>query len=146
MTRPHTGSHRKEGDQYNAAYRYGQAGKPVCREPLRRGTCFQAGIPLPMRFCVPPRSVISSVCGYLNTDKEQLGSVSAYIPDTAPSSEAIRVPQSLTGQTARTQSKGVECLNSVDRKVSDLRDADMDQSLKSHLIWSDLSIPLSLWG
>jgi len=86
-----------------------------------------------MRFCVPPRSVISSVCGYLNTDKEQLGSVSAYIPDTAPSSEAIRVPQSLTGQTARTQSKGVECLNSVDRKVSDLRDADMDQSLKSHL-------------
>ncbi len=26
--------HRKEGDQGNAAYWYGRAGKPVCREPL----------------------------------------------------------------------------------------------------------------
>jgi hypothetical protein len=26
--------HRKEGDQDNAAYWYGRASKPVCREPL----------------------------------------------------------------------------------------------------------------
>jgi hypothetical protein len=26
--------HRKEGDQSNAAYWYGRAGKPVCRQPL----------------------------------------------------------------------------------------------------------------
>jgi hypothetical protein len=30
----HTYPHRKEGDQDNAAYWYGRAGKPVCREPL----------------------------------------------------------------------------------------------------------------
>jgi hypothetical protein len=27
-------SHRKEGDQSKAAYWYGRAGKPVCRDPL----------------------------------------------------------------------------------------------------------------
>jgi hypothetical protein len=30
----HAYLHRKEGDQGNAAYWYGRAGKPVCREPL----------------------------------------------------------------------------------------------------------------
>jgi hypothetical protein len=30
----HAYLHRKEGDQSNAAYWYGRAGKPVCREPL----------------------------------------------------------------------------------------------------------------
>jgi hypothetical protein len=30
----HAYLHRKEGDQDNAAYWYGRAGKPVCREPL----------------------------------------------------------------------------------------------------------------
>jgi hypothetical protein len=30
----HTYLRRKEGDQGNAAYWYGLAGKPVCREPL----------------------------------------------------------------------------------------------------------------
>jgi hypothetical protein len=30
----HAYLHRKEGDQDNAAYWYGLAGKPVCREPL----------------------------------------------------------------------------------------------------------------
>jgi len=30
----HAYLHRKEGDQENAAYWYGRAGKPVCREPL----------------------------------------------------------------------------------------------------------------
>ena len=30
----HAYLHRKQGDQGNAAYWYGQAGKPVCREPL----------------------------------------------------------------------------------------------------------------
>ena len=29
----HAYLHRKEGDQGNAAYWYGRAGKPVCREP-----------------------------------------------------------------------------------------------------------------
>jgi hypothetical protein len=32
----HAYLHRKEGDQGNAAYWYGRAGKPVCREPLDR--------------------------------------------------------------------------------------------------------------
>ena len=30
----HAYLHRKEGDQENAAYWYGKARKPVCREPL----------------------------------------------------------------------------------------------------------------
>jgi hypothetical protein len=30
----HAYLHRKEGDQSNAVYWYGRAGKPVCREPL----------------------------------------------------------------------------------------------------------------
>ena len=30
----HAYLHRKEGDEGNAAYWYGRAGKPVCREPL----------------------------------------------------------------------------------------------------------------
>lgn len=30
----HAYLHRKEGDHSNAAYWYGRAGKPVCREPL----------------------------------------------------------------------------------------------------------------
>jgi hypothetical protein len=30
----HSYLHRKEGDQGNADYWYGRAGKPVCREPL----------------------------------------------------------------------------------------------------------------
>jgi hypothetical protein len=30
----HAYLHRKEGDQGNADYWYGRAGKPVCREPL----------------------------------------------------------------------------------------------------------------
>jgi hypothetical protein len=30
----HAYLHRKEGDQGNAAYWYGRAGKPVCQEPL----------------------------------------------------------------------------------------------------------------
>jgi len=30
----HAHLHRKEGDQDNALYWYGRAGKPVCREPL----------------------------------------------------------------------------------------------------------------
>jgi hypothetical protein len=30
----HAYLHRKEGDQDNAAYWYGRAAKPVCREPL----------------------------------------------------------------------------------------------------------------
>lgn len=30
----HAYLHRKEGDQSNAAYWYGRAGKPVCQEPL----------------------------------------------------------------------------------------------------------------
>lgn len=30
----HAYLHRKEGDDPNAAYWYGRAGKPVCREPL----------------------------------------------------------------------------------------------------------------
>ena len=30
----HAYLHRKEGDQDNAAYWYGRAGKPVCREPF----------------------------------------------------------------------------------------------------------------
>lgn len=30
----HAYLHRKEGDQNNAAYWYGRAGKPFCREPL----------------------------------------------------------------------------------------------------------------
>ena len=30
----HAYLHRKEGDQENAAYWYGRAGKPVCREPF----------------------------------------------------------------------------------------------------------------
>ena len=30
----HAYLHRTEGDQRNAAYWYGRAGKPVCREPL----------------------------------------------------------------------------------------------------------------
>jgi hypothetical protein len=30
----HAYLHRKEGDQENAAYWYGRARKPVCREPL----------------------------------------------------------------------------------------------------------------
>ena len=30
----HAYLHRKEGDQGNAEYWYGRAGKPVCREPL----------------------------------------------------------------------------------------------------------------
>lgn len=30
----HAYLHRKEGDQGNAAYWYGRAQKPVCREPL----------------------------------------------------------------------------------------------------------------
>ena len=30
----HAYLHRKEGDQNNAAYWYGRAGKPVCQEPL----------------------------------------------------------------------------------------------------------------
>jgi hypothetical protein len=30
----HAYLHRKEGDQSNAAYWYGRAGKPVCRGPL----------------------------------------------------------------------------------------------------------------
>ena len=30
----HAYLHRKEGDQGNAVYWYGRAGKPVCREPL----------------------------------------------------------------------------------------------------------------
>jgi hypothetical protein len=30
----HAYLHRKEADQSNAAYWYGRAGKPVCREPL----------------------------------------------------------------------------------------------------------------
>jgi hypothetical protein len=30
----HAYLHRKEGDQDNAAYWYGRAGKPVCQEPL----------------------------------------------------------------------------------------------------------------
>ena len=30
----HAYLHRKEGDQDNAAYWYGRAGKPVCRESL----------------------------------------------------------------------------------------------------------------
>ena len=30
----HAYLHRKEGDQGNAAYSYGRAGKPVCQEPL----------------------------------------------------------------------------------------------------------------
>ena len=30
----HAYLHRKEGDQGNAAYWYGRAGKPVCRQPL----------------------------------------------------------------------------------------------------------------
>ena len=30
----HAYLHRKEGDQGNAAYWYGRASKPVCREPL----------------------------------------------------------------------------------------------------------------
>jgi len=30
----HAYLHRKEGDPDNAAYWYGRAGKPVCREPL----------------------------------------------------------------------------------------------------------------
>ena len=30
----HAYLHRKEGDQCNAGYWYGRAGKPVCREPL----------------------------------------------------------------------------------------------------------------
>ena len=30
----HAYLHRKEGDQGNATYWYGRAGKPVCREPL----------------------------------------------------------------------------------------------------------------
>jgi hypothetical protein len=30
----HAYLHRKEGDPSNAAYWYGRAGKPVCREPL----------------------------------------------------------------------------------------------------------------
>src|ERR1035437_10354989 len=30
----HAYLHRKEGDQDNAVYWYGRAGKPVCREPL----------------------------------------------------------------------------------------------------------------
>jgi len=30
----HAYLHRKEGDQDNAAYWYGRAGKPVCRQPL----------------------------------------------------------------------------------------------------------------
>jgi hypothetical protein len=30
----HAYLHRKEGDDGNAAYWYGRAGKPVCREPL----------------------------------------------------------------------------------------------------------------
>ena len=29
----HAYLHRREGDQSNAAYWYGRAGKPVCREP-----------------------------------------------------------------------------------------------------------------
>jgi hypothetical protein len=33
-SRVHAYLHRKEGDQGNAAYWYGRAGKPVCREPL----------------------------------------------------------------------------------------------------------------
>ena len=30
----HAYLHRKEGDQSNAAYWYGRAGKPVCRDPV----------------------------------------------------------------------------------------------------------------
>ena len=30
----HAYLHRKEGDQSNAAYWYGRAGKPVCQQPL----------------------------------------------------------------------------------------------------------------
>lgn len=30
----HAYLHRKEGDESNAGYWYGRAGKPVCREPL----------------------------------------------------------------------------------------------------------------
>jgi hypothetical protein len=30
----HAYLHRKEGDQSNAEYWYGRAGKPICREPL----------------------------------------------------------------------------------------------------------------
>ena len=30
----HAYLHRKEGDQGNAVYWYGRAGKPVCRQPL----------------------------------------------------------------------------------------------------------------
>src|SRR5450759_594294 len=30
----HACLHRKEGDQSNAAYWYGRAGKPVCRQPV----------------------------------------------------------------------------------------------------------------
>jgi hypothetical protein len=30
----HASLHRKEGDQGNAAYWYGRAGKPICREAL----------------------------------------------------------------------------------------------------------------
>ena len=30
----HAYLHRKEGDQDNAGYWYGRAGKPICREPL----------------------------------------------------------------------------------------------------------------
>jgi len=33
-SRVHAYLHRKEGDQDNAAYWYGRAGKPVCHEPL----------------------------------------------------------------------------------------------------------------
>jgi hypothetical protein len=32
----HAYLHRKEGDQGNAVYWYGRAGKPVCRQPLDR--------------------------------------------------------------------------------------------------------------